>query len=90
MRPKDTAGEAGIRLTRGIGEGDCLGRTRAKPRKAVGMLKCFKRIALRCEKTERNLASLVVFTASMILVKPVHTASSTYTSASYIYNRANS
>ncbi|MBI1291890.1 transposase [bacterium] len=40
---------------------------------AVGKLKRFKRIALRCEKTKRNFASFVALVAGFILVKSVHT-----------------
>ena len=40
----------------------------------MGKLKCFKRIALRCEKTAQNYASFVAFACSLILVKSVHTA----------------
>lgn len=47
---------------------------RARIEQAVGKLKRFKRIALRCEKTKRNFASFVAIAASFILVKSVHTA----------------
>ncbi|WP_051000192.1 hypothetical protein [Sinorhizobium fredii] len=44
---------------------------------AVGELKRFKRVALRCEKTKRNFASIVALTAGFILVgirphRPIH------------------
>ena len=50
----------------------CKGRARIE--QAVGKLKRFERIALRCEKTKRNFASLVALVAGFILVKSVHTA----------------
>ena len=49
---------------------------KARPRIeiAVGKLKRFKRIALRCEKTAKNFASFVAISAGFILIKSVHTA----------------
>lgn len=41
---------------------------------AIGKLKRFKRIALRCEKTAENYAALLAFACGIILVKSVHTA----------------
>lgn len=38
---------------------------------AMGKLKRFKRIALRCEKTAENFVSLVLFACGLILVKSV-------------------
>jgi transposase len=51
-----------------------LYRGRARIEQAVGKLKRFKRIALRCEKTRRNFASFVALVAAFILIKSVHTA----------------
>lgn len=51
-----------------------LYRGRARIEQAVGSLKRFKRIALRCEKTKRNFASFVALAAAFILLKSVHTA----------------
>lgn len=51
-----------------------LYKGRARIEQAVGKLKRFKRVALRCEKTRRNFASLVAIAAGFILVKSVHTA----------------
>ncbi len=51
-----------------------LHRGRARIEQAVGKLKRFKRIALRCEKTRRNFGSFVALAAAFILVKSVHTA----------------
>jgi len=51
-----------------------LYKGRARIEQAVGKLKRFKRIALRCEKTARNYASFVALACSFILIKSVHTA----------------
>lgn len=51
-----------------------LYRRRARIEQAIGKLKRFKRIALRCEKTAENFAALVAFACGLILVKSVHTA----------------
>jgi transposase len=51
-----------------------LYKGRARIEQAVGKLKRFKRIALRCEKTERNYGSFVALALSFILIKSVHTA----------------
>ena len=51
-----------------------LYRGRARIEQAMGKLKRFKRVALRCEKTDESYAALVAFACSMILVKSVHTA----------------
>lgn len=41
---------------------------------AIGKLKRFKRIALRCEKTAENYAALIAFVCGLIRVKSVHMA----------------
>lgn len=46
---------------------------RARIEQAVGKLKRFKRVALRCEKTKRNFVSIVALAAGFILLKSVHT-----------------
>ena len=51
-----------------------LYRGRARIEQAVGKLKRFKRIALRCEKTARNFRAFVALAAALILIKSVHTA----------------
>lgn len=51
-----------------------LYRGRARIEQAVGKLKRFKRIALRCEKTARNFGSFLALAAGFILIKSVHTA----------------
>lgn len=51
-----------------------LYKGRARIEQAMGKLKRFKRIALRCEKNAENFASLVSFACGLILVKSVYTA----------------
>jgi transposase len=51
-----------------------LYRGRARIEQAVGKLKRFKRIALRCEKTQTNFASFVALAIGFIWVQSVHTA----------------
>jgi hypothetical protein len=51
-----------------------LYKARARIEQAVGTLKRFKRIALRCEKTAQNYGSLVALALGFILIKSVHTA----------------
>lgn len=50
-----------------------LYKGRARIEQAVGKLKRFKRVALRCEKTMRNFASFVALAVRFILIKSVHT-----------------
>jgi transposase len=51
-----------------------LYKARARIEQAVGKLKRFKRIALRCEKTAQNYRSFVALALGFILIKFVHTA----------------
>jgi transposase len=51
-----------------------LYKGRARIEQAVGKIKRFKRIALRCEKTARNFASFIALVCGFILIKSVHTA----------------
>lgn len=51
-----------------------LYKGRARIEQAMGKLKRFKRVAMRCEKTERNYASFVALACAFILIKSVHTA----------------
>ena len=46
----------------------------ARIERAIGKLKRFKRIALRCDKTVRAYSALTGFACSIMLVKPVHRA----------------
>jgi len=50
-----------------------LYKARARIEQAVGKLKRFKRIALRCEKTAQNYGSFVALALGFILIKSVHT-----------------
>ena len=50
-----------------------LYKSRARIEQAIGKLKRFKRVALRCEKTVESY-SAIAFACTMILVKSVHTA----------------
>jgi transposase len=49
-----------------------LYKGRARIEQSIGKLKRFKRIALRCEKTAENYASLLAFACGLVLVKSVH------------------
>ena len=51
-----------------------LYKARGRIEQAIGILKRFKRVSLRCEKTARNFRSIVSFAASLCLIKFVHTA----------------
>ena len=54
--------------------GKKLYRARARIEQAIGKLKRFKCIALRCEKTKQNFASFVAIAAAFIFAKSVLTA----------------
>jgi len=51
-----------------------LYKGRARIEQAVGKIKRFKRIALRCEKTQRNFLSFIHISAALVLIQSVHTA----------------
>jgi transposase len=51
-----------------------LYKGRARIEQAVGKLKRFKRVALRCEKTAQNYGSFVALACTFVLIKSVHTA----------------
>ena len=51
-----------------------LYKGRARIEQAVGKLKRFKRVAMRCEKTAQNYASFVALACGFTLIKSVHTA----------------
>ena len=51
-----------------------LYRTRARIEQAVGKLKRFKRVALRCEKTAASFDAIVSFACILILIKSGHRA----------------
>ena len=47
-------------------------RCRTRIEQATGRLKQFKRVALRCEKTAENYASIVAFACPLIMINSVH------------------
>jgi transposase len=51
-----------------------LYRTRARIEQTMGKLKRFKRIAMRCEKTDESYDAIVSFGCAIICIKSVHTA----------------
>ena len=51
-----------------------LYKLRARIEQMIGKAKRFKRLALRCEKTATNYASIVALVCVFILIKSVHTA----------------
>ena len=51
-----------------------LYKLRARIEQTIGKLKRFKRIALRCEKTDISFSALISFACGIILIKSVHTA----------------
>ena len=51
-----------------------LYKLRARIEQTMGKLKRFKRIALRCEKTEASFSALTSFACGLMLIKSVHTA----------------
>jgi hypothetical protein len=51
-----------------------LYRLRARIEQAIGKLKRFKRVAMRCEKTDISYSAIISFACGLMLVKTVHTA----------------
>jgi transposase len=51
-----------------------LNKLRARIEQTIGKLKRFKRIALRCEKTDESYDAFVGFACGLMLIKSVHTA----------------
>jgi transposase len=51
-----------------------LYRIRSRVEQAVGKLKRFKRIALRCEKTAVSFSAIISFACALMLAKSVHRA----------------
>jgi hypothetical protein len=71
LRRKTVSGKDYLyRIVDRSGNGQSLGPMN----QAFGRLKRFKRVALRCEKTAQNFASIVSFAAGLCLIKFVHTA----------------
>lgn len=50
-----------------------LYKLHARIEQLIGKLKRFKRVAMRCEETEANCASIIAFAFVIILIKSVHT-----------------
>jgi transposase len=51
-----------------------LYKLRARIEQTIGKLKRFKRVAMRCEKTDISYSAIVSFACGLLLVKSVHTA----------------
>ena len=51
-----------------------LYKLRARVEQAIGKLKRFKRVAMRCEKTDISYSAIISFACGLMLVKSVHTA----------------
>ena len=50
-----------------------LYKLRARIEQTIGKLKRFKRVALRCEKTDVSFSAFISFACSLMLIKSVHT-----------------
>jgi hypothetical protein len=46
----------------------------ARVEQAIGKIKRFKRVAMRCEKTDISYSAFICFACGLMLVKSVHTA----------------
>ena len=51
-----------------------LYKLRARVEQAIGKLKRFKRVAMRCEKTDISYSAIIGFARGVMLTKSVHTA----------------
>jgi transposase len=51
-----------------------LYKLRARVEQAIGKLKRFKRVAMRCEKTDISYSAIISFACGLMLVKSVHRA----------------
>ena len=51
-----------------------LYKLRARIEQAIGKLKRFKRVAMRCEKTDISYSAIVSFACGLMLIKSAHTA----------------
>ena len=51
-----------------------LYKLRARVEQAIGKLKRFKRIAMRCDKTDISYSAIISFACGLMLIKSVHTA----------------
>jgi transposase len=50
-----------------------LYKLRARIEQTIGKLKRFKRVAMRCEKTDISYSAIISFACGLMLVKSVHT-----------------
>lgn len=48
-------------------------KLRARIEQTIGKLKRFKRVAMRCEKTDISYSAIISFACGLMLVKSVHT-----------------
>ena len=51
-----------------------LYKLRARIEQTIGKLKRFKRVAMRCEKTDISYSAIISFACALMLVKSIHTA----------------
>ena len=51
-----------------------LYKLRARIEQTIGKLKRFKRVAMRCEKTDISYSAIISFACGLMLIKSVHTA----------------
>lgn len=51
-----------------------LYKLRARIEQTIGKLKRYKRVAMRCEKTDTSYTAFISFACGLMLVKSVHTA----------------
>ena len=51
-----------------------LYKLRARIEQTIGKLKRFKRVAIRCEKTDISYSAIISFACGLMLVESVHTA----------------
>ncbi len=51
-----------------------LYKLRARIEQTIGKLKRFKRVAMRCEKTDISYSAIISFACGLMMVKSVHTA----------------
>jgi len=49
-------------------------KLRARTEQTIGKLKRFKRVAMRCDKTDISYSAIIAFACGLILVKSVHIA----------------
>jgi transposase len=50
-----------------------LYKLRARIEQTIGKLKRFKRVAMRCEKTDTSYSAIISFACGLMLVKSAHT-----------------